>query len=434
MTNPPAHPLFAPDTTSQGPSWLDEAFPAPRAVPTAAFKPPRARLQELDPHFHCPIIGTCLGTADLRKLVPKFSEVERKAGDLEIHHAAVQLASQSAQGSKALNKLLDTLFAADIKRFQSCRSVEELQAVWNERLKNGEVPGAYWAIMTHPLVSAHLQQRVFGEVHMLSHLVGAANRADIRRLIALEEENARLKDKADRQQQRLHQLGAERDALMCRTTPQATPAPDDRIAALEAQVRMLEAQMLAREQLAAHHEGRSTRLEEQLRALTQQSEQLRDALRESRNAADEMRVELNALDRHLTEARMRDEPDGVSPRILAGKRIVYAGGRPHSTQAIASMVKEAGGELILHDGGIEERRGLLPSALAGADLVLFPVDCISHNSVTLLKRACERHQIPYHPLRTASMASFMAFLSTLEFDHPSSRSCAPASHLCLRHG
>ena len=49
---------------------------------------------------------------------------------------------------------------------------------------------------------------------MLSHLVGAANRADIRRLAALEEENAALRDKVERQQQRLHEAVTSRDATI----------------------------------------------------------------------------------------------------------------------------------------------------------------------------------------------------------------------------
>ena len=52
---------------------------------------------------------------------------------------------------------------------------------------------------------------MFGDVHMLSHLVGAANRADIRRLVALEQENRGLHERADRQQERLAELAAERD-------------------------------------------------------------------------------------------------------------------------------------------------------------------------------------------------------------------------------
>ena len=49
---------------------------------------------------------------------------------------------------------------------------------------------------------------------MLSHLVGAANRTDIRRLAALEKENAELQAKTDRQQLKLREVITSRDATI----------------------------------------------------------------------------------------------------------------------------------------------------------------------------------------------------------------------------
>jgi hypothetical protein len=56
---------------------------------------------------------------------------------------------------------------------------------------------------THPATTHELVKRVFGEVHMLSHLVGSANRADIRRLRQFEEDNAALATRIERQQRQL---------------------------------------------------------------------------------------------------------------------------------------------------------------------------------------------------------------------------------------
>ena len=49
---------------------------------------------------------------------------------------------------------------------------------------------------------------------MLSHLVGAANRADIRRLRQLEDENAELDAKVGRQQQQLRDAVVSREATI----------------------------------------------------------------------------------------------------------------------------------------------------------------------------------------------------------------------------
>ncbi|HEY4350099.1 MAG TPA: DUF2325 domain-containing protein, partial [Paraburkholderia sp.] len=173
----------------------------------------RPRLSELDSHLHCSIIGTCLTTHELRKLVPKFTRLDRqKATDLEIHHAAVELAIEGGAGGKALHKALDERYAGALRRFDEAKDTEALLALWNDALKSGDIPPAYWALMTHPQATLQARQAAFGELHMLSHLVGAANRADIRRLVALEQENAELHAKVERQQQRLQQMALERDA------------------------------------------------------------------------------------------------------------------------------------------------------------------------------------------------------------------------------
>jgi hypothetical protein len=115
---------------------------------------------------------------------------------------------------------------------------------------------------------------------------------------------------------------------------------------------------------------------------------------------------------------------------LAGKRVVYVGGRPGSNAALRQLVESAGGDFIVHDGGIEDRKGMFAAALPRADIVVFPVDCIDHDSMNLLKRVCDRHQVDYHPVRTASVARFMELMARLG----QTASRPPASRFCLKHG
>ena len=69
-------------------------------------------------------------------------------------------------------------------------------------------------------------KKAFRDVHMLSHLVGAANRADLRRLAALEAERAALETKVHKQQQQLSDAILSRDAtIRSLTTTLAGPAP-----------------------------------------------------------------------------------------------------------------------------------------------------------------------------------------------------------------
>jgi hypothetical protein len=100
---------------------------------------------------------------------------------------------------------------------------------------------------------------------------------------------------------------------------------------------------------------------------------------------------------------------------LRGRRILYVGGRPSSTPAIRALVLRHGGHFQRHDGGLEDRKGLLAAAVLAAELVVFPVDCIDHDSAGMLKRLCIRHGIPFVPMRTASVTDFVAALAGRAF-------------------
>lgn len=403
----------------------------------------RTRLAELDGQLHCSIIGTCLSTHELRKLVPKLTGLDsRDASDLEIHHSAVELAIHGGAGAKALHKLLDEHYAAAIRRFDKAADEVELLKLWEEALKSGDIPPAYWALMTHPYADLHVRQKAFGDLHMLSHLVGAANRADIRRLVALEAENAGLKEKVERQQARLQEISMQRDAsiaalneqiaqltaLAMRRTP---PDPAD----LEAEVSRLRDKLTDTDQRIALHTSRREAAEQ--RVLQEQGAAL--ALRKRHDQAlallKQVQSECDALERATVDAA---HGHGVGTRqasldSVRGKRIVYVGGRPGSNAALKRLVETAGGDFVVHDGGLEDRKGLLAAALPGADIVVFPVDCVDHDSMNTLKRVCERHQIDYYPLRTASVASFVELVDRLRPEHLAQLGNPPPSAFCLRH-
>ncbi|CAN7617057.1 DUF2325 domain-containing protein [Caballeronia sp. LjRoot34] len=405
----------------------------------------RARLSDLDSHLHCSVIGTCLSTNELRKLVPKFTDLDRQhATDLEIHHAAVELAIEGGAGAKALQKALDARYSGAVRRFEAAKNPEALLALWKEALKSGDIPPAYWALMTHPEAIMGVRQAAFGDLHMLSHLVGAANRADIRRLVALEEENAALKDKIERQQDKLHELTTERDASLRQLNAQvaelsakAERMPDTSEAGLAAEVQALREALAARDERLAIHTSRRETAEQ--RALDEQrhAHGLSQRLDDTIAMLNVVQAECNALERALVAQGSEAGSKAEELTNLSGKRVVYVGGRPGSNAALKQLVESAGGDFIVHDGGIEDRKGMFAAALPRADIVVFPVDCIDHDSMNLLKRVCDRHQVDYHPLRTASVASFVELMTRLgraSLQSGKSGNTPPASRFCLRHG
>lgn len=441
MSKPQFRPVLRP-TAMIWPETAEDSFPVDACCggahaqdAAAASGTERTRLGDLDAHLHCSVIGTCLSTAELRRLMSRFI-VTDGVSDLDVHHEAVRLAPQHGELARTLHKALDRRHEATLRRFVRAKDASALVELWEEALRQGEVPGAYWAILTHRRITPELRQRVFGDVHMLSHLVGAANRADLRRLVALEQENSDLRGQLERQHERLVELNDERDRSLAvqqkqacelarlRTEP-AHGADDD------AARRAADAEIASLSTAVALQTRRREQAEGAALAAGAEAHRLGEELARLREQADDLARELAAAETRLREASAGSDAVGSSlSEPLRGQRVLYVGGRPSSNPAIRDLVLGHGGEYRRHGGSIEDRRGLLAPAVAWATLVVFPVDCIDHDSALALKRVCLRQGTRFVALRSAGVASFVnAMISTA--DAAGTRTGVPAGR-CLR--
>ena len=74
---------------------------------------------------------------------------------------------------------------------------------------------------------------------------------------------------------------------------------------------------------------------------------------------------------------------------------------------MCDIVKKMNGNLVYHDGGIEDSLASLSSAVSSADAVLFPTNCVSHSSALEAKKLCKRMAKPYLPIRSAGLGSLI---------------------------
>jgi hypothetical protein len=415
MTDPsfpnslPARPLLGPALTgASGRRPLLPPAPRGRAsdLEPQLAKRQRTRLWEFGTNLHCSIIGTCLCTGELRQVLSKIGRKEAlEATEHDVHASAVLVAAKHQEGAKLLHKALDRRHRLAISQFGRAKTAAEVRELWQEASKRGDIPGAYWAALTHPATNDAIVREIFAEVHMLSHLVGAANRADIRRLRLLEAEKEELEARLRLQQERLGAALAARDealreaeAIRDRQATQMSPPPAvlDEGAAIELKARL------------ARTESHSERVEHELAEMRAAlaAEQIARAAAEEREAA--LRSELDAVETGLGagEADIRAVP-------ATGLTFLYVGGRPSQVGRLRRLAERAGAVFLYHDGGLEEREGLLPGLVSRADAVLFPVDCISHTAMLLVKRLCRQAAKRFVPLRSAGPAPFYAALVAL---------------------
>jgi hypothetical protein len=244
-------------------------------------------------------------------------------------------------------------------------------------------------------------------------MVGSSNRVDIARLRNLERELGERDEKIARQQARLAAGAVERSELQRkvenleaelrrraaaeRTMADATASSADTASLLQ----RLDSERAHVTRLAS----RVTEVEQQLQA----GRKFAAALHRQNN---QLERELAALEAAL---RIGDAGRGTADAAdhdLRSLTLLYVGGRPGLLDQLKAQCARRGGVLLSHDGGIEENPAALPGLVSRADAVLFPVDCISHAAAGQIKKLCREIGKPFVPLRTASVASFVAAIAT----------------------
>ena len=401
---------------------------APEATPTSR----RRQLWEIWDGYHCSICGTCLSFAELGKIAAKAGlQFEPDESEHGIHGHFVQLAAKPGRVAKLIQKLLDRKYRNAVERFRHAKSDAQVNELWNRALAEGDVPGPYWALMTHPRTTGALMVQAFGEVHMLSHLAGATNRADIRRLRALEGERQKLSEQIAGARRRLSEREADHrrlteghEAEMRELTNRlrAAQTAETRLAQVEVRLREFEdgevVRMLRTRNTALEAEldeaRRQLRSESRCRsALERELSALQSAHQEMSSTVRALNTECNALESMLESGIDNANSGAVEPGAavdLCGRRVAYVGGRAGIVGHFRTLVERLNGHFIHHDGGIEDHEGQLGRILGQADVVLCPVDCVSHRACLRAKRFCKRTAKPFVPLRSAGLSSFVTGL------------------------
>lgn len=353
----------------------------------------RRRIWDLPHSCLCPLVGVGLPLGVLRKIVGKAAGGKLLASDYEIHVGTISECGQRTRLSEAVQKELERRYAAVIQRFRQARDAAALEALWVAAVASGDVPGAFWAGLSHPHCSPELQERMCRDLHMIQHQAGAATRADISRLQALEQAKAAQERELARLQQRSAAWQAERHA------EQETHA---------AAMMQLRAQLVGRDSALASLRQQLEDLHATIPGLATR-ERLARQLSDTEQRVHELRVELSAARGEAAEARAARAsaaaPAQAAPAVPAAvatqritlhgplaERVLCVGGRAGNVAGYRSVIEETGAEFLHHDGGLEDNVARLETSMAAADLVICQTACISHSAYWRVKDFCKRHQ------------------------------------------
>ena len=370
----------------------------------------RYKLWQLPTYTHCPVIGTCLTLDELVKVVRQTGLLVEQGSDYYLHSSLVQLADQNVPPSRRIQKILDSKYSRWIKSYGALTTDAERKKFWHDAVKTGQVPGAFWAVISHTHSPASLVDLALGDVHMLSHLQGALNRADLQYMAKLEQEVCTLRDKLERQQIQ-HQKSQQQSNRL-------VTAQEKALQSLRQQIRPdengpsnvqkeLESVRRKYHLVARQKDWALKQLQQRLtniKRLEARQEALVDQLLETTQERDALESTVENL---LQPGRSEDEHNRTARLFdLNGRKLAYVGGRTALFPRLKSFVEAHNGQFYCHDGGIEDSHPELSQCLSKADMVFCPIDCVSHNACLQVKKYCKRNSKRFIPLRSASLATF----------------------------
>lgn len=396
------------DRTKRGPESALFLRSGPFLAEAPVKTPARQKIWEIQGGLQCSIVGTCLSQEDLVSVGRKSGIRPREeARAYEVHSYFVQQVGKDCKVARAVQKLLDQRHAGVLRRVAAARTEADLTALWDSEFDAGRVAGAYWAFMSSTHVPGSLATRIFGDVHMLSHVLGRVTHENAIRASELQSRLDDLEAKLLRQAERHRQVVIERDAMRMQLAD-ATRVSRPGVMQVTCGA--------SRESIGTDQSRRAVQpAARRERALAVARERARAAERTVADMTEQLKRlrwqrQMRALNNTICPgAEVCDETVQTS----IARRILYIGGRSGAVENLRRVAARMGAELVHHDGGEEHALVRIDGMVEGCDAVVCPIDCVSHSACLRAKALCRKFAKPFVPLRSAGATSFERAVQSL---------------------
>ena len=412
--------LYSSDSPGESTPTLSKEYLEYQARPRSSKR--RKKLWELPTKILCSVVGTCATIEELRTIAEHDnSSTWQNFNDYDLHKAFVNLASdKDSKITRGLQKRLDRKFSGIIKEIGNFPE-QILSGVWEKAIDSGDIAGAFWTLVSHPSLTTDLLDKIYGDVHMLSHLSGASLRTDVKN-------NGALKEKIDKISKELDNLRSERNHQSISLGKKINVLNQKLKQTLE-ENRRLKNQFreykkktevggykkedfirvtndLAMARLNNERfQVKLTRANQEISSLKSETDHIRAELSKSKKEQLSLETLIQRILENSNESN--DTPSAVSRLDLKSCQVLYVGGLGGLSAQFRAIVEQSNGLFRYHDGGMEDNKNTLSSAIAKADVVFCPWNCISHNAIKKIKRQCARESKKVHYLHRASISAFV---------------------------
>lgn len=361
----------------------------------------RSSIWNLPVHQLCPVIGTCLDVKQLKRLKNRFmSKLQgvQLETDYDLHSYFVSVSSSKNPMSVYINKTLNKQYQRFVSDINKHKSDEAIEAVWDKISSTdlNSLAGYFWAIITSKYASEVVKNRVYGEIHMISHIAGQANKNDVQALLHDKQQVTLDLAKKDRLiASKNHQLEQQKNQIF--ELKQRNTKIKLQLSVFQNKPHTTGLSTQDYQRQIVDQEHKILRLQQRIKKLENKPQQKKAQEVTLRSLFESAQQKTKTCNGNCSECQRTD---------LCGKKILYVGGFSRHRQKFNQLTRSINGEFFYHDGGMQQSEHLLNDLVRKADCIFCPIDCISHSAMGRIKSLAKTHCKDCIFLRSASLSSF----------------------------
>lgn len=365
-----------------------------------ALKPSsKITLWNLPANQRCAVIGTCISMDQLQQAKSRFKQYTRDVSiqtDYELHSYFVSVSERKNIVSVYLNKLLNKTHQHFIQNCRYLKTDVDIESTWRAIQSSDlrSLSGYFWAILTSKYASKKLKDRIYGDVHMISHIAGQEHRSELQKgldeIKALRSSLEKKERVVRTKNQLIERLREDNQRLKNRTIKSRGTSVEHY------------ADKKTQHLTTQHYKSKLARQKNYISDLLQHIKTLEQ---NSRDIPSE-NIESEYATLELENETCQGDCSKCKKTDLCGKTILYVGGYSRHRSKFQRMTESINGQFYYHDGGMQQSEHQLDDLVKKADAVFCPVDCISHNAMGRIKNLAKSQCKDCVFLKSASLSSF----------------------------
>lgn len=374
------------------------------------------RLWEVEDFFKCPLIGMYIDDKKALALFKKMKiKLDKDVSSYSLHKKLMSYMDTKNDISLKIENYLYYKNKIFLQKYLSL-SEDEFLNHWNRLFSVGKIKEIFFVACLKKDLSPLSLSKIFGDIHMLSHLNVDLNLKLRRELniykvtckkmgksissyrLMIRNFKKKLKQRTNLKNCNKYNIDTDRMKKIARENM-----------ILKKEVYLLTSKLNSKLEQEKKVQRQITKLKKENKKLKKKLADLK--IKDSKT--NFLGSELGALEQNLYSCLECAEKKGFESWQCekCPRRVLIVGGITKLKHLYRELVEKVGYEFDYHDGYIKGGKDSLVKKVKSSDLVICPVDCNSHGACSVVKKLCKKYNKSLKILSKSSVSRVAASLN-----------------------